>query len=167
MERRNFVLGLTAALAAGSVPKLVSADYYPTYNEPGPWLIKKASYYDEKGCLGCRGDLKMANGKKFDEKARTLAFMRTDLDVEVWVFNLITRMGVLAKVTDRGAFERYGRGADLSLGTASAVGLRTDETPLWILRALPQEVEFAGEYGIYVPTESVMHRMHRVWNGLE
>lgn len=90
-----------------------------------------ASYYSEKGCLGCRPDLKMANGEIFDENKLTLAFMRVPLNSQVLVENMKTRLSVVAKVTDRGGFEPYGRIADLSLGLRNKIS-GEDLTPVRI-----------------------------------
>ena len=81
-----------------------------------------ASYYTESGCLGCNGNLLMANGQRLNDSIPTLAFMRTALNSLVEVINLENGLSTTAQVTDRGGFESYGRIADLNLATARAIG---------------------------------------------
>jgi rare lipoprotein A len=73
-----------------------------------------ASYYSEDGCVGCSPDLTMANGKRFDEDALTIAFNKLPLGSLVRVTNLANEQEVTVEVTDRGGFEALGRVADLS-----------------------------------------------------
>lgn len=75
-----------------------------------------ASFYSGAGCVGCQTDQRMANGDIFKESQKTLAFMRAPLNSFVLVTNKNNNMMAIAKVTDRGGFESYGRIADLSLG---------------------------------------------------
>lgn len=96
------------------------------------------SYYSEAGCIGCREDQLMANGVKFDENAMTLAFNHLPLNTKVKVINTETGAEVIATVTDRGGFEKYNRIADLSLGLARALSVKTDDTIIKI-------VELKGE----------------------
>jgi rare lipoprotein A (peptidoglycan hydrolase) len=81
-----------------------------------------ASYYSEDGCIGCSPTLTMANGKRFDEDALTLAFNRLPLGTLVKVVNVSTGSSVEAEVTDTGGFEKLGRIADLSKGLKEAIG---------------------------------------------
>lgn len=81
-----------------------------------------ASYYSEDGCVGCSENLTMANGKRFDEDAMTLAFNRLPLGTWVKVSNTLTGKSSIAEVTDTGGFERLGRIADLSKGLKEAIG---------------------------------------------
>lgn len=81
----------------------------------------EASYYSADGCLGCSTNQVMANGEIFNQWAKTLAFMRLPLNSVVLVTNLENGISSLARVTDRGGFEPYGRIADLSLGLKDAI----------------------------------------------
>lgn len=83
-----------------------------------------ASYYSVDGCLGCSPNLHMANGEPLRDENLTLAFMRAPLNSMVLVTNMDNDLSVVAKVTDRGGFEPYGRIADLSLGLKNAIGGR-------------------------------------------
>jgi rare lipoprotein A len=104
-------------------PKIepTTAPIAPEWHQKG-----KASYYSVDGCLGCRDDLKMANGEKFEDLAFTLANNHIALNTNVLVENTRNGQKAIAKVTDRGGFEKYGRVADLSIGLATAIGLKTD-----------------------------------------
>jgi rare lipoprotein A len=93
---------------------------YPTAN-PVATPIKEtrvwkgtASYYSESGCVGCSKNLTMANGKRFDEDALTIAFNKLPLGSLVKVTNTTNEQVVTVEVTDRGGFESLGRVADLS-----------------------------------------------------
>ena len=86
----------------------------------------KASYYSVDGCLGCRKDLKMANGEVFKDLAFTLANNELPLNTNVLVENTRNGQKAVAKVTDRGGFGKYDRVADLSLALATSIGLKTD-----------------------------------------
>jgi rare lipoprotein A (peptidoglycan hydrolase) len=106
----------------------------PTYKTPDVVQVKAeptkitemwsgvASYYSEDGCIGCSPTLTMANGKRFDENAMTLAFNRLPLGSRVLVTNGVTGSSVEAEVTDTGGFEKLGRIADLSKGLKEAIG---------------------------------------------
>ncbi len=91
-----------------------------------------ATYYDAlydpvsrtiKGCLGCRGDLVMMNGEKFDPNKFTTAIniniVRQILGKMVLFQNPETGVGVIVKVTDSGGFSHL---ADMSRATAEALG---------------------------------------------
>ncbi len=98
---------------------------------PSPTPVKrptsgKASYYSVAGCLGCRSDLKMANGEVFDDTKYTLAHNQIPLNTMVEVINKRNGKKAVAKVTDRGGFNKYNRIADLSLALAQAIDLKTD-----------------------------------------
>lgn len=80
-----------------------------------------ASYYSVAGCVGCREDLLMANGKKFDENAMTLAMNDIPLATRVTVTNTLTGESMNAEVTDTGGFNELGRIADLSKGLKEAI----------------------------------------------
>ena len=83
--------------------------------------IGLASYYSVAGCVGCRDDLLMANGERFDETAMTLAFNWLPLGTVVEVTNVLTGDSRLAEITDTGGFNKLGRIADLSLGLKEAL----------------------------------------------
>lgn len=90
----------------------------PTYTQMWSGI---ASYYSEDGCVGCSPTLTMANGKRFDENAMTLAFNQAPLGTIVRVVNVATGDEMIAEVTDTGGFERLGRIADLSKGLKEAI----------------------------------------------
>lgn len=92
----------------------------------------EATYYSHNGCVGCSPNQIMANGQKFRENEMTIAFMRCDLNSWVWVENLDSGLGVLAQVTDRGGFEKYGILADLSKGVANKIGLESRKSRIQI-----------------------------------
>lgn len=81
-----------------------------------------ASYYSEDGCIGCSDDLTMANGRRFDENAMTVAFNKVPLGTTIRVVNVATGKEQIAEVTDRGGFEDLGRILDLSQGLKIALG---------------------------------------------
>lgn len=81
-----------------------------------------ASYYSEKGCVDCRKDRIMKNGKRFDETKLTIAMNKYPLGTMVWIDNPKTGRGIRAEITDRGPAKRLGRIADLSLQTKKALG---------------------------------------------
>lgn len=103
----------------------------PGYKLTGQFWEGTASYYSKTGCLGCRADQSMANGEIFDENALTLAFMKAPLNSLVLITNTDNNLTVLAKVTDHGGFEPYGRIADLSLGLRNKIQGK-DLTPVKI-----------------------------------
>ena len=88
----------------------------------------KVSYYSHDGCIGCSPNQTMANGQPFDENAMTLAHNGIPLNTMVEVKNLDNNKTILAKVTDRGGFNRYSRVADLSKGLYLALGAKTDKS---------------------------------------
>lgn len=90
----------------------------------GDYWVGHCTYYSHAGCIGCHPRQIMANGEPFREWAMTIAFMRTRLNEFVEVANLDTGLAVIAQVTDRGGFEDEGILADLSLGVATAIGMR-------------------------------------------
>ena len=91
-----------------------------------------ASYYSVAGCVGCREDLLMANGVKFDEDAMTLAFNWLPLNTKVKVINTLTGESMNAVVTDTGGFNELGRIADLSKGLKEAINC-TDLCPVEVV----------------------------------
>ena len=92
----------------------------------------KVSYYSEVGCLGCNAALRTASGETFDDDKMTLAFNHLPMRTMVVVTNLDTGTSLVAKVNDRGGFEKYNRIADLSIGLAKALGVKTDRTNIKI-----------------------------------
>lgn len=90
------------------------------------------TYYSKDGCVGCRADQLMANGQPFREWAMTIAFMKLPLNTPVRVTNLDNGKSVIAKVTDRGGFERYGILADLSLGVSIQIGNKSQASRIRI-----------------------------------
>lgn len=93
-----------------------------------------ASYYSENGCVGCREDRLMANGKRFNENEMTLAFNNEPLGTKVKVINTLNNQSLIAEVTDTGGFNSLGRIADLSRGLKERIGC-TDlcEVEIWVL----------------------------------
>jgi len=92
----------------------------------------KVSFYSEAGCLGCNAQLKTASGEIFKDELMTLAFNHLPMRTMVVVTNLDTGTSLVAKVNDRGGFEKYNRIADLSIGLAKALGVKTDRTNIKI-----------------------------------
>lgn len=108
----------------------------------------KVSYYSEAGCLGCNAALKTASGETFDDDKFTLAFNHLPMRTMVKVTNLDTGKTIIAKVNDRGGFEKYQRIADLSIGLAKALGVKTDRSNILIETI---EEEKAPEIKIALP----------------
>jgi len=93
------------------------------------------SYYSDAGCLDCRTDRLTASGEKFDENKLTLAHNQIKLGTKVRITNLNNGKTVIAKVNDRGGFNRlglHGRIADLSLATCNAIECKTDKSLILI-----------------------------------
>lgn len=88
--------------------------------------VGKVSYYSKDGCIGCSPNQKMANGQIFDENALTFAHNSIPLNTMVEVKNLDTGKTVMARCTDRGGFNKYGRVGDLSNGLYQALEAKTD-----------------------------------------
>ena len=78
-----------------------------------------ATIYSRNGCIGCRADLIMANGKRLVDSDLTIATnLPFALNEVVLIINLRTGAQAKVTVTDRG-----GNGiADLTPGTASLIG---------------------------------------------
>jgi len=108
----------------------------------------KVSFYSEAGCLGCNAQLKTASGEIFKDGLMTLAFNHLPMRTMVVVTNLDTGTSLVAKVNDRGGFEKYNRIADLSIGLAKALGVKTDRTNILIETI---EEEKAPEVKIALP----------------
>lgn len=81
-----------------------------------------ASYYSREGCLGCSEELKMANGEPLDDTKQTVAYNKAPLGSYVAVTNIKNNRRVVAKVTDRGGYEKAGKVIDLSIATRDALG---------------------------------------------
>jgi rare lipoprotein A (peptidoglycan hydrolase) len=82
----------------------------------------KASYYSREGCLGCSDTLTMANGEVLDDTKLTVAYNHAPLNSTITITNTKTNKSVVARVTDRGGFERHGKIIDLSVATKQAIG---------------------------------------------
>ena len=102
-----------AVLIMTSTPTIVKGTYVSPVVPKQEWH-GTASYYSEAGCVGCSENLTMANGKRFDENALTIAFNKLPLGSLVRVTNIANKQEVIVEVTDRGGFEALGRVADLS-----------------------------------------------------
>jgi len=95
-------------------------------------LVGKASFYSKAGCLGCGEKQITASGEPFDEDKMTLACNQLPLKKSVKITNTRNGLTVIARVNDRGGFEKYNRIADLSLAAAKAIDLRTDKDDIII-----------------------------------
>ena len=80
-----------------------------------------ASWYgeDSSECIGCRDDLLMANGQRYNENNFTIASNDYALGQEVRVCNELTCIDTV--VTDTGGFNALGRVADLSKATKNVL----------------------------------------------
>lgn len=83
-----------------------------------------ASYYSREGCVGCREDRLMANGKPLDDSKLTAAYNRAPLGTIITVTNPEAGKSAQIVVTDRGGFERLGRIIDLSVASKSAINCK-------------------------------------------
>lgn len=84
-------------------------------------LVGLASYYSIAGCLGCNPNFIMANGQRLDDSKLTVAYNHAPLNSYIGVINRDNNEYVIAKVTDRGGFERHGKIIDLSVATKNAI----------------------------------------------
>lgn len=116
-----FVSPLPAATPSAT-PTAMPTPFTPQPPPTSTKWVGMASYYSENGCLGCSATLTMANGQRLDDDALTVAFNRAKLNTHVTVTNNKTGQSVIAKVTDRGGFERHGKIIDLNVGTKNAIG---------------------------------------------
>lgn len=132
LTRRSFVEKAIATGVTLFLPKVpaLSARTQDVCEYTGEAWVGVCTYYSHAGCEGCSAGQIMANNEPFDENAMTIAFMRTPLNTLVEVYNHDNKLGVIARVTDRGGFEKYGILADLSLGVARAIGLVSKKS--WI-----------------------------------
>lgn len=99
-------------------------------------VITNASARDQRGTASWYGrdhhGRQMANGRRFDMRAATIAHRTLPLGSVVTVRNLENGRTVRATVTDRGPYAR-GRVADLSRGLAKSLGfLRQGVAPVEI-----------------------------------
>jgi rare lipoprotein A len=86
------------------------------------------SYYTIDGCIGCREDRLMANQEKLDDSKLTVAFNYLPLNTVVEITNFDNGKSVIARVTDRGGFEKYNRIIDVSWAVKEAIDLKTDQS---------------------------------------
>lgn len=86
------------------------------------FLIGLASFYSIAGCLGCSPTFTMANGERLDDTKLTVAYNHAPLNSYIGIINRDNLKYTIAKVTDRGGFEKYGKIIDLSLATKEALG---------------------------------------------
>lgn len=143
----TFFLSIFLTVFIGSQPKqpmispipeitptpTIAPEYSPTPTpKPTTSWTGFVSHYSENGCLGCSATLTMANGERFDETKMTLAFNHLPMNTVVRVTNLDNGKTIIARVTDRGGFEKYGRLADLSLALATHLEAKTDVSKIKI-----------------------------------
>jgi hypothetical protein len=83
----------------------------------------KASWYGatKETCLGCDDNFIMANGKRLDDRIRTIAFNELPLGSMVIVKNVDSGLEEVVEVTDTGGFDGLGRIADLSLALKNSL----------------------------------------------
>lgn len=83
----------------------------------------KASWYgaSSEACVGCDKNFIMANGKKLDDRIRTVAFNELPLGSMVVVKNVDSGLEEVVEVTDTGGFDGLGRIADLSLALKNSL----------------------------------------------
>ena len=86
----------------------------------------KVSHYSVAGCIGCSPTLTMSNGQKLSDEKSTIAFNKLPLNTKVKVTNLDNGKSIIATVTDRGGFEKYGRIADLTPVVYGELQTKTD-----------------------------------------
>ncbi len=83
----------------------------------------KASWYgaSPEACVGCDPNFIMANGKKLDDRIRTIAFNELPLGSMVLVRNVDNNLEEVVEVTDTGGFDSLSRIADLSLALKNSL----------------------------------------------
>jgi rare lipoprotein A (peptidoglycan hydrolase) len=113
--------GLRGILTDRGVDSVASEPEEPEIVCSGSWE-GTCTYYSHAGCVGCSPGQIMANGEPFREWGMTIAFMELPLNTQVRVTNLDNGRSVIARVTDRGGFWKYGILADLSLGVSTTLG---------------------------------------------
>ena len=120
----NIYEAIYALLIMTSKPTILKGTYVAPQVSTAPakqvWN-GTASYYSEAGCVGCRADLLMANGKSFKDEGMTVAFNKLPLGAFVEVTNVSNGQAVTVEVTDRGGFEPLGRIIDLSKGVKEVI----------------------------------------------
>jgi rare lipoprotein A len=93
--------------------------------------VGKASWYG----MEC-ATKKMANGKRFNPKARTAASYYWPLGTKVRVTNVRNGKSVVVEITDRGPLKSLGRLIDLSESAATALGYHNNGVTLVEVRAI-------------------------------
>lgn len=86
----------------------------------------KVSHYSVAGCIGCSPTLTMSNGETLSDDQPTIAFNHLPLNTKVKITNLDNGKSIIATVTDRGGFEKYGRIADLTPVVYGELQTKTD-----------------------------------------
>lgn len=82
-------------------------------------LDGNVSFYSEDGCLGCRSDLVMKCGGRFNENDFTIAVRPDDrgeptIPCGTFLHVVHGKKSVTVRVADTGGFAKYGRIGDLS-----------------------------------------------------
>ncbi|MDO8619564.1 MAG: septal ring lytic transglycosylase RlpA family protein [Candidatus Daviesbacteria bacterium] len=95
------ISGISRLASIGIQPKETVASY-PII---GTSWEGKGSTYSRTGCVGCREDLKMANGEDLDDDALAIAFNRAPLGSKLRLENLDNGNIVIVEVKDTGGFE--------------------------------------------------------------
>lgn len=88
------------------------------------FLIGLASFYSIAGCLGCSSNFIMANGERLNDSKLTVAYNRVPLNSYIGIINRSNLKYTIAKVTDRGGYEKHGKIIDLSLATKNILGCK-------------------------------------------
>src|SRR3989344_5168715 len=96
-----------------------------------PQLVE-ASWYGP----GFHGKV-MANSQIFDENSLVAAHMYLPLGMKVRVTNVENGMSIEVPITDRGNFEKYERGIDLSKQAAKVLGYQKSGTTQVLIEPLP------------------------------
>ncbi|OGZ55065.1 MAG: hypothetical protein A3H64_03740 [Candidatus Ryanbacteria bacterium RIFCSPLOWO2_02_FULL_45_11c] len=79
----------------------------------------------------------MANSQIFDENSLVAAHMYLPLGMKVRVTNVENGMSIEVPITDRGNFEKYERGIDLSKQAAKVLGYQKSGTTQVLIEPLP------------------------------
>ena len=95
---------------------------------PQGW-IGRGSVYTEAGCIGCRGDLLMANGERLSDNKPTFAAWRDDLNTHYVLRNTENGLRAKGKLTDRGGFDRLANPRPQTIATPE-LGERTFDLSL-------------------------------------
>ena len=115
---------------------------HPYYLKPGTELaiynlewepqLVEASWYGP----GFHGK-PMANTQIFDENSLVAAHMYLPLGMKVRVTNVENGLSIEVPITDRGDFEKYDRGIDLSKQAARVLGYQSSGTAKVLIEPLP------------------------------